>query len=99
MKQVTIKGFVYEKDYGHGTQKVYEVWPVESLSNQYNTLIGPTEFQYTIPEDFNPIAQKVAALQKEKERIGAEFAARVRQIDDEIGKLTAISYDEEVVQA
>lgn len=97
MKQVTIKGFVYEVDYGCG--KSYDVWPSDSLSDKYNALIGPVEFTYTIPDDFNPVARKVEALQKEKERIGAEFAAKVRQIDEQIGKLTAISYDETVVQA
>lgn len=97
MKQVTIKCFVYEKDWGYGAPKEFEVWPIDSMGNQYTALIGPAEFTYTIPDDFNPTAQKVAALEKQKERAHAEFAAKVREIDEQISKLQAIEYSPEVV--
>ena len=50
-------------------------------------------FEIDVPDDFDPTPLKIAALQAEKEKVKADFAKRVMEIDAEIGKLLAITND------
>lgn len=86
---VTIQGFVYEANWGSG-EKCYHFFNSDSMGDQYYTLIGPTEFSYTIPVDFNPTRAKLAALEKEKQEVRAAYLAKVREIEEQIGKLQAL---------
>lgn len=54
--------------------------------------IGKTELVYLIPEAFDPIAQEVAALKRKKMDVINEFTNRIKELDEQIGKLTAIEY-------
>jgi hypothetical protein len=92
-KQVTIKGFVYEADY-YGAQKEYSIYHCDTMSDKWNTLIGPAEFSYTIPEDFNPTAQKLAALEAAKVKAREEYQATVAELNERISKLQALTFDE-----
>jgi hypothetical protein len=89
-KQVTISGFVYEADYGYGGEVEYRFFSTDTMGDKFYTLIGPVEFTYDIPDSFNSTAAKVAALEAERDRISAEFAAKVRDINARISNLQAL---------
>lgn len=89
-KQVTISGFVYECDYGYGGEVEYRFFSSERMGDKYYTLIGPADFAYEVPDSFNSTAAKVQALEAERARISAEFAAKVRDLDERINKLQAL---------
>lgn len=86
---VTVKGYVYLMDFGHGDPE-YVMFTSDRQGDKYYTLIGPAEFAYDIPADFNPVAAKLSALEAEKQKIRAAFAAKVAEIDDAINKLQAL---------
>lgn len=90
---VTIEGYVYEVDYGCG-EKSYTLFSSQGMGSSYYTLIGPAEYPYTIPDDFNPTAQKIADLDRQREAVRSEFAAKIRELDEKLAKLQAIEYDE-----
>ena len=48
---------------------------------------------FDLPADFNPNAQFIAALEKRREELRAEFQMAVNQINDEIGKLQALTHE------
>jgi len=60
-------------------------------SSEY-VLVGKTELVYLVPEEFDPIAQEVAALRRKKMEVINEFNKRVKEIEEQIGKLTAIEH-------
>jgi hypothetical protein len=45
-----------------------------------------------VPEQYDPTAQKIAALEVEKEIARAEFTKSVAAINDRIAKLQALEY-------
>lgn len=46
-----------------------------------------------IPDDFDPTATKIDMLQKEIQFAEKEFSKRVTKLKEEIGKLTALTFE------
>lgn len=90
MKTITVTGFVYETDYGWDKPD-YRFYSTDGVADRFTSLIGPASFEFTIPDTFNPTAAKLDALQKERDQAGAEFAKKVREIDERISKLQALT--------
>lgn len=91
MKTVTITGYVYEYDhYRDGDPKKYSFYSSDTHSSPYCTLVGPASFEFAIPENFSRTQAQLAALEKEKATVRAEYLARVREIEDRISKLQAL---------
>jgi hypothetical protein len=49
------------------------------------------EFEVEVPDNFDPRPGQVAALEAKKEEMRADFAKRVKDIDDKINSLMAIA--------
>lgn len=88
-KTVTLTGFVYEVDFGYGDRE-YRFFTSERMGDAHYTLVGPAAFAYQVPADFNPTASKLAALEAAKAQARAEYLARVREIEEQIGRLQAL---------
>ena len=85
-----IKAFVlWNKDHLGNDQ--FRLSFCEMASCGYVT-VDEQEFDVVIPDDFDPREKQVELLRKERERIGAEFAKRCTQIDEQINRLTALEY-------
>jgi len=54
--------------------------------------VGEQEFEIEIPDNYDPRAQKVAALEKHKLKVMADYQKTVDQINDRISKLQALEY-------
>lgn len=95
MSTVTIKmeGFINKDKYGG---KLY--FSRSDMSEYGDLLVGPytLEFEYELPEGWDPTAAQVAALNKQKDALTAEFHRRVAQINDQISKLQALPFNGEV---
>jgi hypothetical protein len=86
--KVQIKGLVHEVDYGFG-EKEYRMYGCD-MSGQYYSLIGPAEFTYEVPDDFNPIPSKLAAIETAKAAALAEYREKVAELNDQASKLQAL---------
>jgi len=94
MSAVTIKieGFIMRSPHS-GNICFYE-----SDMSQYGYLmVGPYthEFDYELPEGWDPTAAQVAALNKQKDALTDEFHRRVAQINDQISKLQCLEFTPE----
>lgn len=85
MTTVTIKGFVHKNKYGAG----YEVSQYD-MSEFGDLLVGPVEFQYEVPAEFNPVVAAVRALEKKRDALNKEHTDKVRVINESIAKLLCI---------
>jgi hypothetical protein len=45
-----------------------------------------------LPADFDPTLAQIEALKAQRERVRAELGRRIAEIEDQIGRLTAIEY-------
>lgn len=82
---------LYRRDYGD--DRDFSISRFEMPNHGYITVYSK-EFEIDVPDEFDPRQQQLEILRKERDRINAEFAIRVKQIDDEINKLIALEYVE-----
>ncbi|HEY9279509.1 MAG TPA: hypothetical protein VIP51_05485 [Eoetvoesiella sp.] len=85
MSTVTVKGLVHKGEY----QKDLLVFP-NDMSEYGYVLIGPVEFEYTMPANFNAVAAQLAALDKKLTSIHREYARQIAHIEDKKAKLLCI---------
>ncbi len=69
--------------------------PSEYAADIWGVLVRKETIEIEVPDDFDPRPQQVAALEAEKQKVRAEFAKRITDLDNEIGKLLAISNEVE----
>tara|TARA_R110000868_G_scaffold371449_1_gene635013 strand:+ start:174 stop:452 length:279 start_codon:yes stop_codon:yes gene_type:complete len=54
------------------------------------TYVGQQEIEIDIPEDYDPRAQQIAALEALKQKVMADYHKSVMEINERIGKLLAL---------
>lgn len=85
-----IKGFVYEVQYSWDMEPRYVMMRGENAGDEAYTLIGPASFDYEIPVDFNPVAQKLAALEAGKEQALQDYLRTKAMFEEKISKLQCL---------
>ena len=56
------------------------------------TYVGEQEIEIDIPDDYDPRAQQMAALEALKQKVMADYQISVMEINDRISKLQALEY-------
>ena len=56
------------------------------------TYVGQQEVELELPDNYDPRAQQVAALEKQKQKVMADYQKSVNEINDRISKLQALEY-------
>ena len=95
MTTVTVKTIVHLSSFSSTGRPLYAVYNSD-MSEFGHAPIGDYEFEFELPAGFNPNAARVTILEKERDRINAEFGKRVKQINEQITKLQAIEFVSEV---
>ena len=97
--KVTITGWI------HATRNEWEKeYSYRFTGYEHGEDIGyinvcPHEFEFELPDGFNPVPAEIKALRIERARILAEAQAKAVRLDERIATLLAIEYKPEVEQA
>ena len=83
---------IYYATYPWQEAAEYQVMYAKISDDAERTFVCTQEIELEIPDNYDPTAQKIAALQKEKEIAQQEFAKKVASINERISKLQAIEY-------
>lgn len=93
--KVTVHLFMseeYKEDFS-GKHWVPDLWRLEVSENERRIYVGPREIEIDVPEDFDPTARQIAALEREREAIRAKFTADIAAVNERISKLQALTYE------
>lgn len=71
----------------------YEVFSVKLDDNEHRTYVGEQEIEIEVPENYDPRAQKIAALEAHKRKVMADFQKTIEDINTRISNLQAIAYE------
>jgi hypothetical protein len=101
MKTITINGWIHCKPADSWNEQQvdgleYDFFIHEDMTICGRAMVTPYTMTFDLPEGFNPNGTFVNALEEKKKELQAEFQKRITQIQAEINKLTAISYEVEV---
>lgn len=100
-KTITINGFIVFDQFRHSLPGAYPEGPFvfrhyEPGAEEKDVLVKPHSITFDVPADFDPRPQMVKALEAQKEKARADFAALVTQLDRQINELQAIECSAEV---
>lgn len=95
--QLTIKGFIYAQKEAWHTKPEFTFFDFENCNNWVKVM--PHEFTVEIPDDFDIREGLVANLEREKQKVTADFHKRVTEINAEIQSLLAIENSATVIDA
>ena len=70
----------------------YTVYSCKLDDTEHRTYVGEQEIEIEVPDDYDPRAQKIAALEKHKLKIMADYQKTVTEINARISKLQAIEH-------
>lgn len=101
-KQITIQGFACcqpAESWEHGQATVidgftYRFTTLDSRGIDGYIYAGTATVTIDTPEGFDPRMGAVQALNEQKQKIMAEFQARMNEIDKQISQFTAIEFVE-----
>ena len=92
MKTITIPMYVYCQKYSYEEKCSYTAYSFKANDTEHLTLVCQQDVEFEIPENYDPTAQKIAALQAEKEKARDDFAKLSFQINERISKLQALEF-------
>jgi hypothetical protein len=83
---------IYHTHYSWEKKAKFQVFSLKMDDTEHYTFIGEQEIEIEVPDNYDPRAQKIEALQKQKQKIMADYQKTVTEINDRISKLQAIEY-------
>jgi len=70
----------------------FELFSCKLDDNDGRTYIGPREVEIDVPDDYDPRPQQIAALEKHKQKVMADYQKTVTEINARISNLQALEY-------
>jgi hypothetical protein len=83
---------VHYNKYSWETKGCFEVFSCKVDDSEFRTYVGPQEVEVEVPENYDPRAQQIAALEAKKQKIMADFQKSVTDINRRISELSAVEY-------
>ncbi len=90
--KVTTTVHIYHSQYSWETTPRYSVYSLKIDDSEHMTYVGAQEIEVEVPDSYDPRAQKIAALEKQRQKIMADYQKTVNEINERISKLQAIEY-------
>jgi len=92
MKVKTIVHIHYNQ-YSWENKGDYTVYSCKLDDTEHRTYVGAQEIEIDVPDDYDPRAQKIAALEAHKQKVMADFQKTMTEINTRISKLQAIEFE------
>ena len=83
---------IFYTQYAWEEKGTYEVLSFKPADTEHRTYVGEQEIEIEVPDDYDPRAQKIAALQAQKLKIMSDYQKTVTEINARISELQAIEH-------
>ena len=70
----------------------FELFSCKLGDDEHRTYIGEREIEVEVPDNYDPRAQQIAALEKQKQRVMADSHKAITEIEGKISNLQALEY-------
>jgi hypothetical protein len=90
--KIKITAHVHYNKYSWEDEGKFEVFSVRFDDDDHRTYVGEQEIEIDVPDSYDPRAQQIAALEKQKQKVMADYQKMVTDINDRISKLQALEY-------
>ena len=83
---------IHHQKYEWEDKEQYLVYSHKMDDTNYRAHIGEQEVEIEVLDDFDPRAQQIAALEKQRQKVMADYQKTVTEINERINKLQAIEH-------
>jgi hypothetical protein len=90
--KITLTTHIHLVKYQWETEGEFQLFSVKLDDTDYRTYVGEQEVEVEVPDDYDPRAQQIAALEKQKQKVMADFQKSVAEINERISNLQALEY-------
>lgn len=90
--KIKITAHVYYSKYSWQDKGEYLVFYAKIDDTESQTYVSEQQIEIEVPDNYDPRAQKIAALEKHKQKVMADYHKMVTEINDRISKLQAIEF-------
>lgn len=90
--KVKVTAQIYFIQYSWETSGSYQIMCAKLEDSEHRTYVGDQEIEIEVPDDYDPREQKIAALEKHKLKVMADYQKTVTEINERISKLQALEY-------
>ena len=74
------------------TEGQYQVFSCKLQDEEHRTYVGEQEIEIEVPDNYDPRAQKIAALEQHKQKVMADYQKTLTEINTRISQLQAIEF-------
>ena len=90
--KIKLTAHIHYKKYSWEEKGEYQIWFARLDDDDSRTYVGEQEVEVDIPDNYDPRAQQIAALEKYKQKVMADYQKMVTDINERISNLQAITY-------
>ena len=90
--KVKVTAHIFYSQYHWEEKGEYLLFYAKIADDDSRTYVGKQEIEIEVPDNYDPRAQKILALEKQKQKVIADYQKTVDQINERISKLQAIEY-------
>jgi hypothetical protein len=90
--KIKITVYVYFQKFEWDKEGTHQVYSFKPKDDDTRTFVCDQEVELEVPDNYDPTAQKIAALEAQKEKAMSDFNKTLREINTRISKLQALEY-------
>ena len=90
--KVKINAYIHFAKYSWEAEGEFQLFSVKLDDTDHRTFVGEREIEIEVPDNYDPRAQQIAALEKQKQKVMADFQQSVTEINERISNLQALEY-------
>jgi hypothetical protein len=93
--KIKLTAHIHYNKYQWEDEGQYQIWFAKMDDAEHRTYVGEQEVEIDVPDNYDPRAQQIAALESHKQKVMADYCKTVNEINDRISKLQAIEFSGE----
>lgn len=90
--KIKLTAHIHHVKYEWDEEGIYQLWFAKLADDDSRTYIGEQEVEVEVPDNYDPRPKQIAALEKQRQKVMADYQKTVTEINDRISKLQALEY-------
>ena len=90
--KIKLTAHIHHVKYEWDEEGTYQLWFAKLADDDSRTYIGEQEVEVEVPDNYDPRPKQIAALEKQRQKVMADYQKTVTDINEKISKLQALEY-------
>lgn len=90
--KIKITAHIHYVKYNFEEVGEYQIYSCQLDDAEHRTYVCERKIEVDVPDNYDPRAQQIAALEKQKQKVMADFQESVAEINERISNLQALEY-------